>query len=135
MERPRHGRGEAGVGRRLGTGRVHGARERVLVQRVMCETDEVVEIAYRACDLLDNPPDGVVTVEMNGETLHKDVHFFAARDAVEVLSCAEALLGEDRLDDALHAKVTDLLCELVALDIMQVLHTAQEARTTTTWRP
>ncbi len=42
---------------------------------------------------------------------------------------------EPALDDETHAKVTQLLCELTALDIMQVLHTAQEARGTTTWRP
>lgn len=29
---------------------------------------------------------------------------------------------EPRLDDALHAKVTQLLCELTAFDIMQMLH-------------
>lgn len=42
---------------------------------------------------------------------------------------------EPTLDDETHGKVTQLLCELTALDIMQVLHTAQEARTRTTWRP
>lgn len=43
---------------------------------------------------------------------------------------------EPQLDDDTHAKITQLLCELSALDIMQVLHAAQEARTSaTTWRP
>lgn len=35
---------------------------------------------------------------------------------------------EPRLDDDLHAEVTSLLCELTAFDIMQLLHSAQEAR-------
>src|SRR5436305_5166372 len=35
---------------------------------------------------------------------------------------------EPRLDDALHEKVTQLLCELTAYDIMQLLHTMQQAR-------
>jgi hypothetical protein len=35
---------------------------------------------------------------------------------------------EPRLDDALHAKVTQLLCELTAYDLMQVLNSVQRAR-------
>jgi hypothetical protein len=35
---------------------------------------------------------------------------------------------EPLLDDALHAKVTQLLCELTAYDIMQMLHTIEETR-------
>ena len=35
---------------------------------------------------------------------------------------------EPQLDDALHEKVTRLLCELVAYDQMQMVHTMQEAR-------
>jgi hypothetical protein len=35
---------------------------------------------------------------------------------------------EPQLDDAMHAKVTQLLCELTAYDIMQVLHTMQQAQ-------
>ena len=35
---------------------------------------------------------------------------------------------EPQLDDAMHAKITQLLCELTAYDIMQILHTMQEAR-------
>jgi hypothetical protein len=35
---------------------------------------------------------------------------------------------EPRLDDALHEKVTKLLCELTAYDLMQVLHSMQEHR-------
>lgn len=35
---------------------------------------------------------------------------------------------EPRLDDALHGKVTRLLCELTAYDLMQMLKTWQDAR-------
>ncbi len=35
---------------------------------------------------------------------------------------------EPQLDDALHEKVTRLLCELVAYDQMQMVHTMQESR-------
>lgn len=35
---------------------------------------------------------------------------------------------EPQLDPALHAKVTELLCELVAFDVLQLLHVVQEAR-------
>lgn len=35
---------------------------------------------------------------------------------------------EPQLDDAMHEKVTQLLCELTAYDIMQVLHTMQQAQ-------
>ena len=40
---------------------------------------------------------------------------------------------EPQLDDALHAKVTRLLCELSAYNIMQTLHMLEEARPTTTF--
>lgn len=35
---------------------------------------------------------------------------------------------EPQLDDAVHEKVTRLLCELTAYDLMQALHTLQEAQ-------
>src|SRR4051794_21384532 len=35
---------------------------------------------------------------------------------------------EPRLDDALHEKVTRLLCEMTAYNLMQMLHAMQEAR-------
>ncbi len=41
---------------------------------------------------------------------------------------------EPKLDDALHAKVTELLCELTAYDLMQTLHMMQQARPKTTLR-
>ena len=41
---------------------------------------------------------------------------------------------EPLLDDHLHAKVTELLCELTAYDLMQTLHMIQDARPKTTFR-
>ena len=41
---------------------------------------------------------------------------------------------EPGLDDETHAKVTELLCELTAFDIMQMLHSVQEARPKTACR-
>ncbi|MHB1035067.1 MAG: hypothetical protein ACYC35_10415 [Pirellulales bacterium] len=41
---------------------------------------------------------------------------------------------EPLLDDNLHAKVTKLLCELTAYDLMQTLHAMQAARPTTVFR-
>ena len=41
---------------------------------------------------------------------------------------------EPKLDDALHAKVTELLCELTAYDLMQTLHQMQQARPQTKFR-
>jgi hypothetical protein len=41
---------------------------------------------------------------------------------------------EPQLDDELHAKVTKLLCELTAYDIMQLAAVMQESRPKTTFR-
>jgi hypothetical protein len=41
---------------------------------------------------------------------------------------------EPKLDDELHAKVTTLLCELTAYDLMQILYTVQQARPKTKFR-
>jgi len=41
---------------------------------------------------------------------------------------------EPKLDDALHAKVTELLCELTAYDLMQTLYQMQQARPRTSFR-
>ncbi len=41
---------------------------------------------------------------------------------------------EPLLDDTAHAKVTQLLCELTAYDIMQMFHSLQEARPKTQFR-
>src|SRR5262249_15875780 len=41
---------------------------------------------------------------------------------------------EPQLDDALHEKVTRLLCELCAYDIMHLMHTMERARPKTAFR-
>ena len=41
---------------------------------------------------------------------------------------------EPKLDDAIHAKVTDLLCQLSAFDAMQMLHSLYESRPKTKFR-
>jgi hypothetical protein len=41
---------------------------------------------------------------------------------------------EPQLDDPLHAKVTELLCELTAQNLMQTLHELQQARPRTVFR-
>jgi hypothetical protein len=41
---------------------------------------------------------------------------------------------EPKLDDGLHAKVTELLCELTAHDLMQMLYQMQQARPKTVFR-
>ena len=40
---------------------------------------------------------------------------------------------EPLLDDAVHEKVTQLLCELTAYDLMQMLHSMHQARPKTTF--
>ncbi len=48
---------------------------------------------------------------------------------------AEAMQDvEPQLDDEVHAKVTKLLCELSAFNIMQLMHTVDRARSKTTFR-
>jgi hypothetical protein len=41
---------------------------------------------------------------------------------------------EPKLDDALHAKVTKLLCELAAYDVMQMIHGVAVGRPKTEFR-
>jgi hypothetical protein len=41
---------------------------------------------------------------------------------------------EPQLSDAQHQKVTQLLCELTAYDVMQMVHSIGAARTATTFR-
>ena len=41
---------------------------------------------------------------------------------------------ESKLDDAQHAEVTKLLCELTAYNIMQTLYSLQQSRTKTAFR-
>lgn len=60
-----------------------------------------------------------------------DAHEISAQEARVVKLMKEI---EPQLDDKLHAMVTELLCEMTAYDIMQMLHTMQEARPRTTFR-
>ncbi len=60
-------------------------------------------------------------------------------DESELKAQEERLIGlmkeiEPQLDDELHAKVTRLLCELTAYDIMQVFVTMQASRPKTVFR-
>ena len=41
---------------------------------------------------------------------------------------------EPQLDDALHEKITRLLCEMTAYNLMQMLHAMQQARPKTEFR-
>lgn len=41
---------------------------------------------------------------------------------------------EPKLDDPLHARVTELLCELTAYNVMQTLYSIQQARVKTTFQ-
>ena len=41
---------------------------------------------------------------------------------------------EPQLDDALHGKITQLLCELTAYDLMQTLYQIEQARPKTVFR-
>jgi hypothetical protein len=41
---------------------------------------------------------------------------------------------EPQLDDVLHEKITRLLCEMTAYNLMQILHAMQEARPKTEFR-
>ena len=56
------------------------------------------------------------------------------------ISAQEARLGalmqeiEPLLDESLHAKVTDLLCELTVYDFMQAMHSVQQSRPKTEFR-
>ena len=54
-------------------------------------------------------------------------------DDAEMAAQEERVAGlmkeiEPQLDDSTHAKVTELLCELTAYDLMQVLHAVHQAR-------
>ena len=60
-------------------------------------------------------------------------------DEEEIKAQEKRLVGlmkevEPLLDDDLHAKVTKLLCELAAYDMMQMLKTMHDARPKTTFR-
>lgn len=55
-------------------------------------------------------------------------------DAQEKRVAAAMQDVEPHLDDELHAKTTKLLCELSAFNIMQIMHSLDQARTKTKFR-
>jgi hypothetical protein len=60
-------------------------------------------------------------------------------DAAEVEAQEARLVNlmkeiEPQLDDELHAKITELLCELTAYDLMHLLHLMQASRPRTTFQ-
>jgi predicted transcriptional regulator len=60
-----------------------------------------------------------------------DAHELQAQEARLVDLMKEI---EPELDDPLHEKITRLLCELTAYNLMQMLHAMQEARPKTAFR-
>ena len=78
------------------------------------------EMARRLETFMEAMADGIVTKDELGAQEQRVVDLMNAI--------------EPKLDDELHAQVTQLLCELTAFDIMQLLNTVQEARPRTTWR-
>ena len=74
----------------------------------------IAEQVQRLDSYLAAISDGVVDA---GELQAQEARLVALMKEVEPL-----------LDDALHAKVTRLLCELSAYDLMQVMHSMQTAR-------
>ncbi len=60
-------------------------------------------------------------------------------DAAEIEAQEQRLVKlmksvEPKLNDEQHALVTELLCELTAYDLMQMLHTMQQSKPQTTFR-
>ena len=80
----------------------------------------IAEQAQRLESFLSAMADGNVDAS---ELANQEARLVAAMKEVEPL-----------LNDAQHRKVTQLLCELTAYDIMQILHTMQQARPKTVFR-
>ncbi len=85
--------------------------------------------------------EGDVTIEDHARRLGSFMEAMAdgivSRDELEaqeerIVALMKAV--EPKLDDALHAEVTALLCELTAYDIMKLLCSMQEARTNTVFK-
>ena len=66
--------------------------------------------------------DSFITTMADGVVEEREIKEQEGR-LVKLMKEVEALL-----DDAQHAKVTQLLCELTAYDLMQTLYTMQQAR-------
>jgi hypothetical protein len=84
------------------------------------QTPLIADHARRLDSFLSAMADG----EVNDDELH-------AQESRLVKLMKEV---EPRLDPALHDKVTQLLCELTAYDIMQAVHIMHEARPKTVFR-
>src|SRR5215210_3453030 len=84
------------------------------------QTPRIEEYAQQLDSFVKAVADGKVT---EGEVKAQEARLLALMKVVEPL-----------LDDALHEKVTRLLCELTAYDLMQTLNLMQEARPKTTFR-
>ena len=73
-------------------------------------------------DLYAQQLDSFISTIADGKVDEKEVQSQEAR-LVQLMQEIEP-----QLDDTMHEKVTQLLCELTAYDIMQVLHTMQQAQ-------
>jgi hypothetical protein len=80
----------------------------------------IAEYAQRLQPFIDAMADGKIDT---GEVKAQEQRLVAMMKAVE-----------PKLPRALHAQVTELLCELTAYDIMQLLHTLQVQRPHTTFQ-
>lgn len=80
----------------------------------------IEEQARKLTSFIETMADGQVD---DGEVEAQEARLVALLKEVEPL-----------LDDATHAKVTRLLCELTAYDIMQILNSLQKARPATRFR-
>jgi hypothetical protein len=78
------------------------------------------EMARRLDGFIDAMKDGIIS---EGEISAQESRL------ADIMREVEPLLSDEQ-----HAKVTQLLCELTAFDIMQMLHMAQASRPKTTFR-
>ena len=84
------------------------------------QTSQIEQYARQLASFVDAMADGQVD---ESEVKAQEVRLTTLMKEVEPL-----------LDDKLHAKVTQLLCELTAFDLMQLLHEMQKARSKTIFR-
>jgi len=84
------------------------------------QTPQIEQHARNLSSFIDAMADGVVD---QSELHAQEARLTAIMKEVEPL-----------LDDDLHAKVTQLLCELTAYDLMHTLHEMQRTRRKTTFR-
>ena len=101
------------------------AKKKPAVKRIAWFSDTghkplISEYAQRTQAFMDAMADGKIDA---GEVKAQENRLVAAMKAVEPL-----------LDGDLHEKVTRLLCEMAAYDLMQMLHGLQQARSETTFQ-